>query len=133
MGPMIETKTSWADSGFDCDHCGGRILRRTDQETGQPDRTCLQCEQCGCQWTLGRQPLRVGHRKGCRAAQSRRQLESTPLHNYDRWLLLVVGALFLFALLRFGGGLVIRYLLPILLVGVAVFILLRVGRRQEWW
>jgi len=36
--PVIVTSTEWADAGYDCDHCGGRILRRTDHETGLRDR-----------------------------------------------------------------------------------------------
>ena len=35
----IETITLWEDAGYDCDHCGGRILRRTDRETGLRDRS----------------------------------------------------------------------------------------------
>jgi len=130
---MIETKTSWTDSGYDCDHCGGRILKRTDYETGQPDRSCLQCEQCGCQWTLNRQPLRVGHSKGCRAAQSRRQIETEPTRNYNRWLLVGVAMLAFLLFLRFGGFTLLRFLLPVALVGIAIFVLLRIGREKEWW
>ena len=72
----IETSTTWDDAGYDCDHCGGRILRRTDRETGLRDRTCYQCEQCSCQWTLARQPLRVGTTSACRAAQRQRAAEA---------------------------------------------------------
>ena len=129
----IETRTSWTDSGYDCDHCGGRILKRTDYETGEPDRTCLQCEQCGCQWTLSRETLRVGHRKECRAAQRLRQSQQTPARPYDQWLLVVVAAVTLFLLLRFGGGGLLRFLLPIALLGITLFVLVRIGREREWW
>jgi hypothetical protein len=130
---MIETRTGWEDTGFDCDHCGGRVLKRTDYETGQPDRVCLQCEQCGCQWALDRRPLRAGHRKGCRTAQRRRQIEMLPTINYNRWLLVGIAALALLLFLRFGGAALARFVLPLVLVGIAIFILVRIGREQEWW
>ncbi len=66
---MIETNTKWKDSGFDCDHCGGEILERTDRETGQADFICYQCRECGCQWTLSGDVLRVGSGTHCKAAQ----------------------------------------------------------------
>jgi hypothetical protein len=130
---VIETRTGWEDTGYDCDHCGGRVLKRTDYETGQPDRLCLQCEQCGCQWSLNRQPLRVGHRKGCRAAQRRRQIETLPTVNYNRWLLIGVAALAFLFFLRFGGVTLARFLLPVILIGIVFFILVRIGREREWW
>ncbi len=126
----IETDTTWQDAGYDCDHCGGRILRRTDRETRLRDRVCYQCEQCSCQWTLARQPLRVGTTSACRAAQRQRAAEaeegSVP---YSRWLLMALGAVVVLGLLRFGGGALARALLPLLLVGLAAAAVWYMGRR----
>lgn len=131
---MIETGTTWDDTGFDCDHCGGRILQRTDRETGRPDFSCYQCEACGCQWSLDNKPIRTGRKAACRRAQRAREEQSTPAEdNYSKWILVgfvVLAALFL---LRFGGGVAVRILLPLIVVGVAAFFLIRYGRQQEWW
>ena len=113
----IETSTLWEDAGYDCDHCGGRILRRTDRETGLRDRSCFQCEQCSCQWTLERRPLRVGKTPACRAAQrGRAHAAETAQPPYVRWLLIALGVVVLFALLRSGGGVGLRAALPLVLL-----------------
>ena len=128
----IETSTTWDDAGYDCDHCGGRILRRTDRETGLRDRTCYQCEQCSCQWTLTRQPLRVGTTAACRAAQRQRAAEAeeggAP---YWRWLVVALGAVVLLGLARFGGGALLRGLLPVVLVGLSAVAVWYIARRNR--
>lgn len=130
----IETSTTWEDAGYDCDHCGGRILRRTDRETGLRDRSCFQCEQCSCQWTLERRPLRVGKTPACRAAQRERAAESeTSRAPYSHWLLIALGVVVLFGLLRFGGGVVLRAALPSLLLAAVVVAVLYYGRRNGRW
>jgi hypothetical protein len=139
---MIETRTTWKDSGFDCDHCGGEIYERTDHETGRPDQVCFQCRACGCQWSPDGDVLRIGDGPYCKAAARRRMPESSEfdvgdLTNWanklskNLWILLAViaGAI----LLRFGGGIVVRYLLPVILLGGAAYVLLHYGRKQEWW
>lgn len=138
---MIETETTWKDSGFDCDHCGGEILQRTDHETGQPDHTCFQCRVCGCQWALEGEVLRVGDGPYCKAAARARGREATvdvgDLTDWvnklskNLWILLAIIAGGV--LLRFGGGIVLRYLLPVILLGVGGYVLLRYGRKQSWW
>ncbi len=129
----IETSTTWDDAGYDCDHCGGRILRRTDRETGLRDRTCYQCEQCSCQWTLERRPLRVGTTPACRAAQRQRAAEAEESGAlYSRWLLIALGAVVVLGLLRFGGGAFVRGLLPLLLVGLAAVAVWYVARRNRF-
>jgi hypothetical protein len=137
---MIETDTIFKDSGFDCDHCGGEILKRIDRETGQPDTICYQCRECGCQWALGGDPLRVGSGTYCRAAQKEkeRSLEPEPL-SFDLeewagmlsksvWILVAIVAGVI--LLVFGGGIIFRYLLPVLIIGVAAFLLIRYARNR---
>jgi len=140
---MIETKTTWKDSGFDCEHCGGEIYERTDHEPGRPDFVCFQCRACGCQWSLDGEVLRVGDGPYCKAAARRRTPEPsfdfnagdlTDLANKlskNLWILLAIIAGVI--LLRFGGGIVVRYLLPVVLLGGAAYVLLRYGRTHEWW
>lgn len=129
---MIETQTTWTDSGFDCDHCGGRIFRRIDSETGQPDVQCYQCEQCGCQWTLDNQPLRVGQLRACRAAQRRRAVTGeTDLDRYSRWVVLGIVAMALLFVLRFAGPFVLRFVLPALIIGGVVYLLVRYVRQMD--
>lgn len=130
----IETSTTFEDAGYDCDHCGGRILRRTDRETGLRDHVCFQCEQCHCQWTLQRQPLRVGTTPACRAAQRERAAEGeaggAP---YSRGLLIGLGVVVMLGLLRFGGGVMLRAILPSLVLAAVVVAVLVVGRRNGRW
>jgi hypothetical protein len=132
MTNAIETYTTWGDSGYDCDHCGGRLLKRTDAETGQPDRHCYQCEQCGCQWSLDRRPLRVGKSAECRKAQVGR-IEEEQVSN-EAWVRLLTLGLFVLAgffLFRFGGPALVRLLAPALVVGVLVFVMFRFARRRD--
>lgn len=130
---MIETNTTWADTGYDCDHCGGRILKRTDHETGQPSRSCFQCEQCSCQWTLKHRPLRVGTLAGCRTAQrDRDEIGDSAGESNVPWLLIAIGAVVLLALLRLGGA-VLGLLVPAGLILIGGFVIVRYGRGQGWW
>lgn len=133
--PNVQTSTTWVDAGYDCDHCGGRILRRTDHETGLRDRTCFQCEQCSCQWTLERQPLRVGTTAACRAAQRKRAVEADAARPValSRWLLVVLVALALLGLVRFGGGAALRVVLPLALAALLVLGVLYYVRRHDLW
>ena len=143
---MIETSTDWEDSGFDCDHCGGEILKRTDHETGRPDFISYQCAECGCQWAIGGDVLRIGKGTYCQAAQRARIKEQesssfpelpvdleqwTSVLSKSLWILLALIAAVL--LMRFGGAVAIRLLLPFIVVGVAAFFLVRYGRTQSWW
>jgi hypothetical protein len=132
---MIETETTWKDSGYDCDHCGGRVLERTDRETGQPARVCYQCEICGCQWTLSGDMLRVGSRTACSQAAKVREdnLPADYNPNRRRWFYWAAVVLALLFLLRFGGFAFIYGLIPILLLGGAVYLIMQFGKEQQWW
>ncbi len=128
---MIDTNTNWEDSGYDCQFCGVKILKRTDYETGQPAKSCYQGER-GCQWTLDGDLIRVGHHPDCRKAQ-KQQLASDPSWHIPNWIWGVVAFLFLLAAWRFGGFFALRFLVPAFLVVLAITYGYRYGREQEWW
>lgn len=131
----IDLHTAWHDSGYDCTHCGGRILKRVDQETGQPEQVCLQCEMCGCQWTLRGELLRVGSTMQCRRAQRNYEAELNPNKQRPLWLLLLVGGgiVLLLALVLFGGLAAIRFLIPIAIFVFVVTAVYQFGRERLWW
>ena len=136
---MIETETTWEDSGFDCDHCGGVILKRIDRETGLPDRISYQCRECSCQWDLDGQVVRVGTGPYCKAAAPAADdgfdmgdlSDWVGLLSRNLWILLAIVAGVV--LLRFGGAVVARFVLPLILLAVGVYVLIRYGRKQQWW
>ncbi|MFZ1396643.1 MAG: hypothetical protein WAS33_07090 [Candidatus Promineifilaceae bacterium] len=132
---MIETETIWNDSGYDCDHCGGQILERTDFETGQTTRVCYQCQGCGCQWKLSGEVLRIGSKNSCRRAQRVRTTSQsqTTINPFKLRILVVASLLFLGSLIYFGGLTAVRFLVPI---GIAVFVIWTVyqmGKERMWW
>ena len=130
---MIETGTRWEDSGYDCSHCGGEILKRYDHETGQPDQTRLQCKQCGCQWSLDGQLVRVGKEKSCKDA-GHMPVDVPPwLQVVSRRLWLLIALIAGVILLRFGGMMMFRLLLPAILVGFVAYSVVKFGREQAWW
>jgi predicted exporter len=49
------------------------------------------------------------------------------------WLVVVLAALTLLILVRFGGLVAIRYLIPVAIAALVVFSVVRLGREQEWW
>lgn len=131
---MIETKTTWEDSGYDCDHCGGQIFKRTDYEIGQRESICYQCRHCGCQWSLAGKVLRLGRRRSCRSRRQPGRPESPPIKlPVSTHLLLALGVVLLLALVGLGGLAALRFLIPVA-IGVFVFLaLVRLGRKHEWW
>lgn len=132
---MIETKTTWEDSGYDCDHCGGQIFQRTDYETGQAPRICYQCRACGCQWTMDGSLQRIGSLASCKVAGRRRvraEDDGSGL-NVPRWLWMVAVVLFFLVAIRFGGLAALRFLVPLALGALAVRYAYQLGREREWW
>ncbi|NJN55637.1 MAG: hypothetical protein HC804_13330 [Anaerolineae bacterium] len=115
----IDTQTSWKDSGYDCDHCGGQVWQRMDQETGRPTQTCLQCEECGCQWSLKGVVQRVGNRDVCRQAQREREAVGENHYPIPPALMLGTGALVLLLLVLVGGLTAVRFLIP---MAIAIFV-----------
>lgn len=105
-------------------------MRRIDSETGRPDVQCYQCEQCGCQWTLANEPLRVGNLRACRAAQRKRAITGeTDSERYARWLTLGIVFMAGLFLVRFAGAFAVRYLLPALIIGLIVYVIMRYARQ----
>lgn len=132
---MIEAKSTFKDSGYDCDHCGGCVLIRTDKETGQPLQECYQCELCGCQWEMSGEVLRVGQHSNCSQAQQKREKlsESEPLLPFPP-IFVIIGFVVVLILLIYVGGLVaIRFLIPITIAVVVVFMVFRLGKEKLWW
>lgn len=134
---MIETKTEWQDSGYDCDHCGGEIAKRIDKETGQPDSVCFQCKKCACQWSIAGDVLRVGHSRQCRTAQRERAGTKPGEFLLSRRVIIILAILALVAVARFGGFgalfALTRLLIPLAAIALVVSLVVRYGREQEWW
>lgn len=132
---MIETKTTWKDSGYDCNHCGGQILERTDQETGQPAQVCYQCQVCGCQWQLGGDILRVGKMNSCRRAQRSRlkSQEKVEINPTQLWVAVGIGGLILLGIVYFGGLVAIRFLIPVAITLFVFRAVYQLGKERMWW
>ena len=129
---MIKTHTEWEDSGYDCDHCGGQVLKRTDYETGQPTRSCYQCEVCGCQWTTDGRILRLGHGRSCRAAQQER-IDNSRQSTGARTLFIVLGVVAILILTPLRGLLTLHWIVPFVIGTFVILTLIRLGRQQHWW
>lgn len=130
----IEVYTSWSDSGYDCDHCGGRILERTDQETGRPLQVCFQCEACGCQWTPEGEVLRVGSAPYCRQAQRRRRaIQRQQTAALPPWLLVLGSGLILLLIVLAGGMMALRFIIPIAITALVATAVYQFGRERMWW
>lgn len=132
---MIEAKTTFKDSGYDCDHCGGRVLIRTDRETGQPTQECYQCELCRCQWELSGDVLRVGQLANCRHAQEQRHeaFQREPVLPISPTLFFVGYAVLAVLLIFWGGIVAIRFLIPITIALVVGYAAVVWGREKGWW
>ncbi len=127
---MFETKTTWEDSGHDCNHCGGEVLKRTEEMPDGSTAVSLQCRECACQWALDGTWLKVGNGRACRAAH--RESEREPGQISRRLLtILVVGLLLVLA--RFGGIGLLRYFIPLAILGAVAWTIHKVGREYHWW
>lgn len=116
---MVEVETTFSDSGYDCDHCGGQVLLRTDKETGQPPKVCYQCETCGCQWSRQGELLRLGRLSSCyKAAKIREASREEPAAFTLTAVLVGVSLLLLMLMLVLLGGLAaVRFLIPLAIAG----------------
>jgi hypothetical protein len=131
----------WIDSGYDCDHCGGELLRLKARRPSRPNDAYYRCQRCDCKWTLGGDVVQVGQGAYCHEAQGRRQGNVNPqesnwlewLWTLPRWVQMVGGVLLLLLLLRFGGLMLFRLLLPVALLALMGYLILRYGQEREWW
>ncbi len=135
-----EQKTNQEDSGYDCDHCGGEILLRREMSPGRPAQGYYQCRSCGCEWTLKGDVLHVGTGRGCKTAQRNRmggggfQLpELSEISVWRRAAIIIGGVILFLVLLRFGGLMLFRFLLPVIVIGFLIYLVFKLGREQEWW
>lgn len=129
---MIETKTTWEDSGYDCQFCGVKIYKRTDFETGRKPRSCYQGEH-GCQWSLKGHLVRVGSHPDCRRLHQNGAIDSQTSPRIPIWIWVVAASAFLLLVVRFGGLAALRLLVPIALGVAALYYLYRLGRERHWW
>jgi hypothetical protein len=127
---MFETKTTWEDSGHDCSHCGGEVLKRTEQMPDGTTAVSLQCRECGCQWSLDGEWLKVGNGRACQAAHRENKGEPRQL---SRRLTNVAIVLLLLAIARFGGIGALRYLIPLAVLAAIGWTIHKVGREFQWW
>lgn len=135
-----EQKINQEDSGYDCDHCGGEILLSREISRGRPASGYYQCRSCGCEWTLKGDVLHIGTEPGCKTAQRDRmgggglQLpEISEISIWRRAALIIGGVILFLVLLRFGGLMLFRFLLPLFVIGLLVYLVFKMGREQEWW
>lgn len=129
---MIETKTHWEDSGYDCQFCGTKIYKRTDHVTGRTARACFQGEY-GCQWSLDGKLIRIGSHPECQRLQRQQASPESPSMSIPVWAWGIVSIIFLFLIVRFGGFVSLRFLVPVALVGVTLVYVYRLGRERHWW
>lgn len=127
---MFETKTTWEDSGHDCNHCGGEVLKRTEQMPDGRTAVSLQCRECACQWALDGTWLKVGNGRACRAAQ--RESEGNP-GLASRRLLTIFGVGLLLVIARYGGIGLLRYLIPLTILGFVSWTIYKSGRELHLW
>lgn len=135
-----QQKKNQEDSGYDCDHCGGEILINREITSGRPVHGYYLCQRCGCEWTLKGDVLHVGTGPNCKASQRKRmggqgyQIPEIAELSIWRRAALIIGGLILFlVLLRVGGLMLFRFLLPFIVIGFLLYLIFKWGREQEWW
>jgi hypothetical protein len=139
-------KNEWLDNGQDCDHCGGELLRLKAKRPSQPNDPYYRCGVCGCEWTQRQEITRLGDGPHCHLAQGPR-LSPVPVPTADpadwlsrlkqtpRWLHVVAVVLLLLLALRFAAFsfMLLRLLFPLVLIGLALYLVHRFGQEHRWW
>ncbi|MCB8943270.1 MAG: hypothetical protein H6658_05905 [Ardenticatenaceae bacterium] len=131
---MTRQDVTWEDSGFDCDHCGGEILKRSHRTIPEKEQY-FQCSQCGCRWSIEGEVLRVGDGPFCQNTGYQRQ--SLPADKRLWWLAAGVGLLLAF---WFGGTAIfsflftlVRFLIPLGILVLIIMAIYWLGRQQDFW
>lgn len=129
----METKTTWEDSGLDCEYCGGQIFRRTDEEPTRI-RAYHQCQQCGAQWSLNYQLIREGDPAKQKPTTIKQHAQQN-LRKVPRWVWVVLAIAALIIVLRFAviGVLFIRLAIPLVFIAIVVVVGYYFGRSMDWW
>lgn len=135
-----EQKKNLEDSGYDCDHCGGEILLNRELIPGRPVHGHYLCQRCGCEWTLKGDVLHIGTGPNCKAFQRKRMgsggLQIPEIGEISVWrraALIIGGVIVFLVLLRFGGLMLFRFLLPLIVIGFLIYLVFKLGREQQWW
>jgi hypothetical protein len=141
---MSVEQDAWIDSGSDCDHCGGELLRLAAKRPLLPNDPYYRCRACGCEWTQRQEIVRLGDGPHCHLAQGQRPNPSSPasppdwlarLKETPRWLLFVAVGLLLLLALRFAAFsfILLRLLIPLAVIGLVLYLVHRFGQEQRWW
>jgi predicted RNA-binding Zn-ribbon protein involved in translation (DUF1610 family) len=128
---MTKRDVTWEDSGFDCDHCGGEILKRSHQTIPEREQY-FQCSQCGCRWSVGGDVIRVGSGPFCQKHGYQRP--SLPTDKRIWWAVGIVGLLLI--LYRFGFAILftlVRFLIPLGILVLIIMAIYWLGRQQGFW
>ena len=131
---MARQDVTWEDSGFDCDHCGGEILKRSHRTIPEKEQY-FQCSQCGCRWSVAGDILRVGDGPFC---QHTGQQPTIPADKRIWWAVGGIGLLLI--VFWFGGAAVfgfiftlIRFLIPLGILVLICMAIYWIGRQQGFW
>ena len=138
MSDDLDTRTIYDDTGRDCDHCGGVIMKRTDRQRGRRDLVTFQCDQCECKWTNDGRKMRAGKlpicKKEFRRGRGKDEVDDGKDMSPIVQTLLAIGgiALFIFILVR-GGIFALRLMVPIVLLVLVGVVGFRWGRENGRW
>jgi hypothetical protein len=140
---MSVNKDAWIDSGQDCDHCGGEMLRLAAKRPLHPNDPYYRCRACGCEWTQRREIVRLGDGRHCYLAKGQRPkpTQSDPadwlarLRETPGWLRVTAVVLLILLALRFAAFsfMLLRLAIPLAIIGLALFLVHRFGQQQRWW
>lgn len=125
----------WEDTGFDCEHCGGEVLKRTHS---QQDEVYYQCSQCGYRWSLDGAVIRKGTGQSPYWEERDASFHpSVPNPSRRLWLLVAVlvgGTAVYFLSTRLLIILLwIPRFLPLIVVAGIFYFVWRYGKTEEWW
>jgi len=77
--------------------------------------------------------MRVGSHPDCQRLQREGTLQESPSHPIPNWVWMIVTVIFLLLIVRFGGIVALRLLVPMALGGLVILYVYRLGRDRQWW